>query len=966
MLTVETTTTQQRRWRDPRPWPSIDLLAVLAAGILVALGELNLVAIGETGLAVHQLVAVLGGAVLLLLLLRVRASSLPLLGSAAYAVALVLLLAVLVKGRGANGAQRWFSLGLLDLQPSELAKLGVLLLLAHLLGQRHLGWRRATVAVVAAAVPAALTLRQPDLSTASMLVLLTLVLLVIGRTPVALLAGVLGTVALIAPLGVHLLQPYQAARLNAFLSGSSSHTGPGWAMMQAHIAVGWGGPLGRAHDPLHVLIASYLPARESDLAFASLVEQWGLLAGAAAVASVIVLVWRLSLASRRAPTLQGGLVAAGLALLLGCETVVSIGGNLGALPLAGVPFPFLSYGGTVAAVHLAALGLALASPKESSRRLLWMPPRWLRPHPRLIRLGAIVLAVQLAGLCGFAWHLQHSKGDELRQAGQFEISRCVPALAPRGIITDRHGAPLATNAPEGEVQVAPGMLQAQPFAERRLATLTGLDPADLHRRLLDEHPGGPTVKLGTVAAPVGARIQSSHLPGVVVTQAPRRVYPYGPMLGPLLGFIGLAPREDLDDRPDLRLGSYVGRSGLERQYDALLRGVDGSQCFYVNPGNRTVGQAPFVPPVPGSNLRLSLDLGLQQEATRALADALRAGGGDQGAAVVMDAQNGGILAMASLPAYDNNMFGPPGDVAAITSKGEEPGSPMLEHATQIAVPPGSTFKLVVGAADTVFGAIPPDEVIPTGYTYTFGDHVYHGWGSLPPQNLTQAIGWSNDVYFYKLAVALGPERIHEIGSQLGVGVPTGIDLPGEIAGLLGTPESTTRAGGTWYPGTSVILGIGQGEVAVTPLQNARWTAAVTTGRLVTPHLGLAFESGRRATGLPAPLPTDLPFAARLGPVKDGMRLAATGGTATFLRDVPLPTGAKTGTAEDPSTPSGDADAWLTAAAPIDHPEVVVTVMVRGGGEGHSTAGPPADQLLKHYAAHRDPIVSTAPYRPHPG
>jgi cell division protein FtsI/penicillin-binding protein 2/cell division protein FtsW (lipid II flippase) len=971
VLTLETASTGRRRWppqERPGGW-GIDPIALLAVAVLVALSELNLVAIGESALAVHQLVAVLGGLVLLVALLRVRAASLPLLGSLAYAVAVALLLAVIARGRGAYGAHRWFSLGLFDIQPSELAKLGLLLLLARLLGSGPVSWRRAAVALAAAAVPAALTLRQPDLSTASILVLLTLAVLVLARAPVALLAGVLGAGAAIAPLAIHFLRPYQAARLNAFLAGPYSSEGSGWAILQAHIAVGWGGLFGRAQDPLHELIASYLPARESDLAFASLVEQWGLAAGAAAVIAVIVLVWRLARASHRARTPQGALIAAGLALLLGCETVVSVGGNLGASPLAGVPFPFLSYGGTVAAVHLAALGLALAGPREARRRQLWIPPRRRRPRPRLVRLGAIGLAVQLAALSLFAWRLQQANGAELRQAGQVQMSRCVSVPAPRGIIADRHGVPIAMGAPEQQVLVAPALLRRQPQVARQLAALTGIAPAAL-QQLIDQQPDGPTVRLGVVPAAVGARIHFSQLPGVVVAQAPRRVYPYGPLLGPLLGYVGLASPDDLQGRPDLRLGSYIGRAGLERQYDALLRGVDGSQCYYVDPAGHTVAPAQYTPPVPGSNLRLSLDLGLQQEATSALAGALRGvpgqPRGDQGAAVVMDARTGAVLAMASLPAYDNNVFGPPGDVGAIARAAAGSGSPMLEHATQVALPPGSTFKLVVGAADTAFGAIPPGQVIPTGYTFALGSQVYHGWTALPPQNLAQAIAWSNDVYFYKLALALGPDRIHQVGSQLGVGAPTGVDLPGESSGQLGTPDSVRRAGRTWYQGSSVILGIGQGEVSATLLQNARWTAAVATGQLVTPRLGLAFESGGVATALPGPRAVSLPFAGSLAPVKEGMRLAATEGTATLLRGVPVPTGAKTGTAEDPSTPSGGEDAWFTAVAPFEHPEVVVTVLVRGGGEGGLTSGPVADRLLRTYVARRDAITADLPYRPPPG
>ena len=944
----------------------IDILPLVAALILIALGELNLLAIGDEGLAAHQLLSVLGGAALLCVLLRVRAASLPLLGSATYAVAIVLLVAVLLRGRGAYGAQRWFSLGLFDLQPSELAKLGVLLLLAYLLGGQRVSWRRAALALAAAALPIGLTFVQPDLSTATMLVLLTLVLLVAARAPVGLLAAVLGAGIVAAPLAVRFLRPYQSARLHTFLTGSASGSGQGWSILQAHIAVGWGGPLGRAQDPLHQLLASYLPARESDLAFASLVEQWGLAAGAVAAAAAIVLVWRLAWAGRHARSHQGALVAAGLALLVGCETVVSVGGNLGALPLAGVPLPLLSYGGTVAAVHLAALGLALAGPREARRRQLWMAPRWRRSHPRLLRLAAAGLTAQLVGLSLFAWHMQQANGADLRRAGSVQMSRCASVAAPRGVLTDRHGTPLVADAPEDQVLVAPALLERQPDAEQQLGALTGIAPASLSR-LLHQPSDGPTVKLGVVPAAVGARIQFAGLPGVVVAQAPRRIYPYGPLLGPLLGFVGQASPEDLRARPDLHLGSYAGRSGLERQYDALLRGVDGSQCYYVDPRGRTAAAGPYTAPVPGSHVRLALDLGLQQQATAELAGALRGvpgqPRGDEGAVVVMDAQTGAVLAMASLPAYDDNVYGPPGDVAAIRQAAQAPGDPMLEHATQIAAPPGSTFKLVVGAADTVFGAIPPDQVIPTGYTFTLGDHTFHGWGTLPPQDLRQAIGWSNDVYFYKLALALGPDRIHQVGTGLGVGQPTGIDLPTENTGLLGTPASVERAGGAWYPGTSVILGIGQGYVLATPLQNARWTTAVSTGRLVTPQLGLAFESAGRATALPRPAPVDLPFASGLGPVRDGMRLAATQGTATFLRTLPVPAGAKTGTAEDPSTVSGGEDAWFTAVAPLDHPEVVVTVFVRGGGEGGLTSGPVADHLLRYYLAHRAEILATAPYEP---
>jgi cell division protein FtsI/penicillin-binding protein 2 len=226
-------------------------------------------------------------------------------------------------------------------------------------------------------------------------------------------------------------------------------------------------------------------------------------------------------------------------------------------------------------------------------------------------------------------------------------------------------------------------------------------------------------------------------------------------------------------------------------------------------------------------------------------------------------------------------------------------------------------------------------------------------------NLVRAIAMSNDVYFYKLAVALGPDAVIDTARALGVGQRTGIDLPGESAGYLGTPDSVRAKGGTWYGGSTVILGIGQGELQVTPLQNARWTAAVATGNLVTPRLGLAIGAQNAPyTALPAPAATPVPFTADLGPVREGMREVVTGGTATRLAGLPVPVGAKTGTAEDGGLPADEYDHWMSAVAPMDHPEIVMTAWVQGGG-GSGATNVVADGL-SHYLQHRTDVVATDP------
>ena len=960
------------RWRPrtrPRRHPlkavfkaDLGLLAGVAA--LVLLGELNLLAIGESGLAFHQLLAVLVGAVLLIAARRSRSASWAWLGRCAYVIAVAMLLAVAVTGASAFGARRWLSVGSLVLQPSELAKLGLLLVLSDVLAQPWSLRRRLAAALALTAVPVALTLLQPDLSTTCLLLLVALAALTLARVPFRVIAGLAAAATVAAPLAIALLRPYQVARLNAFLHGHSDPQGAGWSELQAHIAVASGGFFGTARMPLHGLMALYLPARQTDLAFASLIQQWGLIAGCAALVAVLLVVLRLVATAWLARTASGAILSGCLAILLAGEVGISVAGNLGKAPLAGVPFPFLSYGGTAAAAHLAALGLALSARRDAQSHRLWTVGLRPRLSATAVRLAAAGLAALVASLSFFTYETQQAQAG-MREMALDQMTRCGRLPAPRGIITDRHGVAVAVNDGASQVWAVPAFL-LRPSLEpsRRLEALLGLQPGALEKELAGQQRE-ILVGLGEVSPATAAKIREAGLPGVQLTPSMRRHYPYGAMLGPMLGFAGIVTAEDVDHRY-LPPGSVVGRAGLEAQYDLLLRGRDGYQCVMVDPSGVPVEVAALQAPVEGGTLRLSIDLGLEREATERLWGAMQGINGQtkgsEGSAVMIDPRDGQVLAMVSEPSYDNNIFGPPVDLDALTRFYQAPGWPMLEHTTQLAVAPGSTFKLVVAAADTIYGAIPPAQVIPTGYTFSIGTTVLHGWGPLPPQRLDQAIAWSNDVYFYKLAQALGPERMAEVAFSLGAGRLTGIDLPGETAGLLGTPDSVRRSGQAWYPGTTVIMGIGQGYTTATPLEVARWTGAVATGQLVTPHLGLGRRLDRATdfVALSTGDPVTLPFAGALQPVRDGMRQAVTEGTGTMLKDIPIEAGGKTGTAEDTSNPDGSTNAWFTAAAPMSSPEVALTVLVRGGGEGHMTSEPVARDVLAYYAAHRDEIRATPP------
>ncbi|MDQ3947077.1 MAG: FtsW/RodA/SpoVE family cell cycle protein, partial [Actinomycetota bacterium] len=906
-----------------------DTLALIAAVALVALGALNNYAIAGWPAAARQLLVVTPGLVLLVALRRVRPDSLVRLGWGCYGLSVLLLVAVMVIGVETKGAQRWLGFGSFSLQPSELAKLGLLLVLAHILASdRPARWRFFS-AVGVSAVPVALTLLQPDLSTAMLLSALMVAMLVLGRIPLRFLLPPAVAAAVIAPLALPLLHSYQLERLQGFFTRSGAD-GASYTLQQAHIAFASGGLTGRFGDPADRVLAQYLPENQSDLAFASLAQQFGLVAGIAATVVTLLLVWRMALASRSTRTRLGMLVGAGLAILLGTQVVVSVAGNLGLLPIAGIPFPLLSYGGTAAIAYLAGFGVVLGVRRDGARRRLWAPPRWVQAtvYPRGLKRIAFLLSGVLIGCAVYGRHLQTARGESLRQAAQTQMTRCVRIPAARGIITDRHGTPLATNAPGNSVAAVPALLRRHPRAVGQLAELLGRPVPELRRTLGDTGAGSMAVRLAQVDEETGRRVAAARIPGVVLLPSSRRVYPHGPLLAPFLGFVGADTAADHKRWPGLPLGERIGRAGIEQRYDPVLRGVAGEQCFLVDPPGEPVAPSRYREPAPGLELRLAVDLGLQQQLNDALAGALSSSGGDLAAAVAMDPKTGQVLALASLPSHDNNAYGPPIDAAALAQARAAPGHPTLDHATQVAAPPGSTFKAVVAAANLVDPELPPDQIIPTGASFTSGGHSFGNWKPMGPQNLVQALTWSNDVYFYKLALMLGPERIHEVGTALGVGQPTGIDLPAESAGHLGTPESARQRQRRWYPAATVVLGIGQGDVTATPLQTARWMAAIATGQLVTPRLGMTFATGGdEPAPVPGPPPAPLPFASVLEPVREGMRQAVSGGTARVLSALPAPAMAKTGTAQDPASPNGDTDAWMMAAAPADDPAIAVVAFV---------------------------------------
>jgi cell division protein FtsW (lipid II flippase) len=420
--------------------------AVAAALALVGLGLANLALTGTPELAVRQAMIAGGGLLALTAFWRVRVRLLGIVGWVAYGASVALLAGVLVAGVSANGATRWIGIGSFSFQPSELAKLGLLLVLAGVLGSSLPEWERFVAATLLALVPIALTVAQPDLSTTTLLAVLAGAMLIIGRVPARFLLPLAAAAAVSAPLAIGLLRPYQVERLGSFLVGAhESPTGSGWAVGRRRSP--WGRGRCSGGPTTLALPARTVRPRAGDRPGA---REPGRTVGTGRRGRAVLprSSWCGGSRCRRtyARTPHGALVGGGLAILLGVETVVSVGGNLGLLPLAGVPFPLLSYGGTALVVHLAAIGVVLAVRRDGGRRPLWALPRLRNPRPRLVRATAVALSASLVLFGVHGWQLQSTGGAALQLAGQEQMTRCVRLPAPRGAITDRHGAVLAANA----------------------------------------------------------------------------------------------------------------------------------------------------------------------------------------------------------------------------------------------------------------------------------------------------------------------------------------------------------------------------------------------------------------------------------------------------------------------------------------------------------------------------------------
>ncbi|AWV06215.1 penicillin-binding protein [Lysobacter maris] len=582
----------------------------------------------------------------------------------------------------------------------------------------------------------------------------------------------------------------------------------------------------------------------------------------------------------------------------------------------------------------------------------------------LLAFAGVVAA--LGVLAGWYFKLQLLQHDEYATRSEANRIKLRPVVPARGIIYDRNGRILADNVPAFRLDVTPEEAGDPERWMPGLAALFSLTEEEIEHfdktRRATRGFRPITLKL-RVSEEEAARfaVDRWRYPGVELVSYLNRRYPHGELLSHVIGYVGRVDEEDLQTLGEANAAlTHIGKTGVERAYEEALRGGVGYEKVETNVDGRSMGVVGRVPAVPGADLRLSIDLDLQ----RAMMEAF---GEYEGSAIAIDPGTGEVLAMVSLPGYDTNLFVNGISHADYKALIENQSRPLFNRLVLGGVAPGSTLKPLIALAGLDSGArTPEDKVMSTGMFYLPG--VSRGWGDSHRgghgwTDLRKSISQSVNTYYYQLALDMGIEQFDEYMRRYGFGEPTGVDLVGEIGGILPSPEykmSSRRE--RWYPGDTVNISIGQGDWKVTPLQLVRAIAGIADGRLRRPHLVKEERHGFDAPWTPLQQPPGVPIspsAAHVQVIREGMMATMQpGGTAwRIASDARYTMAGKTGTAQVASRRDNAAvnprslplhlrhRSLFVGFAPVEAPSIAVAVAVEGGGYGGSTAAPIARKIL---------------------
>jgi len=570
----------------------------------------------------------------------------------------------------------------------------------------------------------------------------------------------------------------------------------------------------------------------------------------------------------------------------------------------------------------------------------------------------------------YLWYLQVIKGSELRQLSENNRIRIREMVADRGMLLDRKGQILAHNRPSFEVFLVPEDIRSNPEVLEKIGEILNLPQEEIGEKVkgLKRRPAFRPIKLKSdIDWDRLALLESNriHLPGILVDVRPRRAYHYGSLASHLIGYIGEVDENELRQAKErtYRMGSMIGKYGVENEWEAQLKGVDGGRQIEVDALGREIKPLRSVEPFPGNNVVLTIDLDLQKVAEEAYQD-------KKGALIAMDPKTGRILAMVSKPSFDPSIFARGVSADEWRALIDHPFHPLQNKGIQGQYPPGSVFKIVTAIAGLETGAITPQTQITCTGLFPYGNRDFRCWkekghGTL---NLHQALVESCDTYFYQVGLKVGVDAIAHYAGELGLGRKTGIGLPHEKAGIVpSTSWKKKRLGVSWYSGETLSFAVGQGYLNSTPLQILTLISAVANGgRLHLPRVVERVENiyGEKLKEYPPEETGRADISEKTFRVIQEALMGAVNeprgtGHGCALKQVKV--AGKTGTAQvvrmAADFKKGDMNrmplkfrdhAWFAAYAPFEDPRIAVAVLVEHGGYGGAAAAPIARKVIEKY------------------
>lgn len=592
----------------------------------------------------------------------------------------------------------------------------------------------------------------------------------------------------------------------------------------------------------------------------------------------------------------------------------------------------------------------------------------------IFAIFVVAVMILILFLTRIFW-LQIWRGDYYSKKANANSIRTYYSQAPRGIIYDRNNKLLTVNVPDSNLLAIPADLPKKKedldIWIQKVSKILKKDNSEISEfiKKLNKNSTAPVLFDSSLNQSTLIELETRlpDLPGLFVGKESKRDYQNGSYFSHLIGYTGKVSTAELKADPYYSLLDFIGKDGLEVQYEKELRGVPAKIAVSVDSGNTVLKTLVAEEGRPGDNLILNIDADLQKLLTDALRSKMAQTNSTGAAAVVLDVKTGGILSLVSLPSFDNNIFN--GNIPHDTYKQliNSKSRPLFNRAISGFYPAGSTIKPFIASAALAENTIDPEyEIDDTlGYISIPNEYdpkityIYHDWRPQGFVDMRRALAVSANVYFYEIGggykniKGLGIDRIEKYLKLFGFGPPLGIDLPGEIGGLIPNPAWKKKVKNeNWYTGDTYNVSIGQGDVIITPLQLATAIASIANGgTLLKPKLVSKITDSNNNVieeFKPEVIRKNLVDDSKLQIVREGMRDAVTEGSVYFLKDLPVKVAGKTGTAQVYSNLTKKTNAWFTGFAPYENAEISLAVLLEGAGEGSTAAVPVAKEVFQWY------------------